>query len=66
MSRNKTIRIGLSARLFHPRHGATGIESKTLQVLEQSIALTRTLAADPVPLVALIEELAVHFTRTTT
>ena len=38
MSRNKTIRIGLSARLFHPRHGATGIESKTLQVLEQSIA----------------------------
>ncbi|WP_398306390.1 gamma-glutamyl-gamma-aminobutyrate hydrolase family protein [Zoogloea sp.] len=38
MSRNKTIRIGLSARLFHPRDGATGIESKTLQVLEQSIA----------------------------
>ncbi|WP_374492979.1 gamma-glutamyl-gamma-aminobutyrate hydrolase family protein [Zoogloea sp.] len=38
MSRNKTIRIGLSARLFHPRQGATGIESKTLQVLEQSIA----------------------------
>jgi len=36
--RNKTIRIGLSARLFHPRKGATGIESKTLQVLEQSIA----------------------------
>lgn len=38
MVRNKPLRIGLSARLFHPRHGAAGIESKTLQVLEQSIA----------------------------
>jgi len=38
MSRTKTVRIGLSARLFHPRDGAVGIESKTLQVLEQSIA----------------------------
>jgi putative glutamine amidotransferase len=38
MARSKTIRIGLSARLFHPRDGAMGIESKTLQVLEQSIA----------------------------
>ncbi|HRH73400.1 gamma-glutamyl-gamma-aminobutyrate hydrolase family protein [Zoogloea sp.] len=38
MNRTKTIRIGLSARLFHPRDGAVGIESKTLQVLEQSIA----------------------------
>lgn len=38
MGRNKPLRIGLSARLFHPRAGATGIESKTLQVLEQSIA----------------------------
>lgn len=38
MSRRKTIHIGLSARLFHPRQGAIGIESKTLQVLEQTIA----------------------------
>ena len=38
MVRSKPLRIGLSARLFHPRDGATGIESKTLQVLEQSIA----------------------------
>ncbi|MDD3355181.1 type 1 glutamine amidotransferase [Zoogloea sp.] len=38
MAKAKTIRIGLSARLFHPREGATGIESKSLQVLEQSIA----------------------------
>lgn len=38
MSRNKPLKIALSARLFHPREGATGIESKTLQVLEQSIA----------------------------
>lgn len=38
MARTKTIRIGLSARLFHPKAGATGLESKTLQVLEQSIA----------------------------
>ncbi|WP_298619403.1 gamma-glutamyl-gamma-aminobutyrate hydrolase family protein [uncultured Zoogloea sp.] len=38
MARNATIRIGLSARLFHPQDGATGLQSKTLQVLEQSIA----------------------------
>jgi len=38
MTRNKTIRIGLSARLFHPQDGATGLQSKTLQVLEQSVA----------------------------
>ncbi len=30
--------IGLSARIFHPEAGATGIKTKTLQVLEQSIA----------------------------
>jgi putative glutamine amidotransferase len=36
--RRKTIRIGLSARLFHPELNATGIKTKTLQVLEQSIA----------------------------
>jgi putative glutamine amidotransferase len=38
MFRSKPLKIGLSARLFHPRDGATGIESKTLQVLEQTIA----------------------------
>jgi putative glutamine amidotransferase len=36
--RRKTIKIGLSARLFHPEPDATGIKTKTLQVLEQSIA----------------------------
>lgn len=30
--------IGLSARMFYPAEGAQGIHSKTLQVLEQSIA----------------------------
>ena len=38
MSRNKPARIGLSARIFHPEPDAQGIRSKTLQVLEQSVA----------------------------
>lgn len=37
MSR-RPLRIGLSARIYHPRAGATGIESKPLQYLEQSVA----------------------------
>jgi putative glutamine amidotransferase len=36
--RRRPIRIGLSARIFHPEHGASGIRTKTLQVLEQSVA----------------------------
>ena len=31
-------RIGVSARLSHPQPGATGIQTKTLQYLEQSVA----------------------------
>jgi len=38
MSRGKPVRIGLSARIFHPEPDAHGIRSKTLQVLEQSVA----------------------------
>lgn len=37
-TRRKPLHIGLSARIFHPQVGATGIQTKTLQVLEQSIA----------------------------
>lgn len=36
--RRKALRIGLSARLFYPEQNAVGIKTKTLQVLEQSIA----------------------------
>lgn len=32
------LRIGLSARIFHPQAGATGLQSKSLQYLEQSVA----------------------------
>jgi gamma-glutamyl-gamma-aminobutyrate hydrolase PuuD len=32
------LKIGVSARLFHPEAGAKGIYSKTLQYLEQSVA----------------------------
>jgi gamma-glutamyl-gamma-aminobutyrate hydrolase PuuD len=32
------LRIGVSARLFHPQPDAKGIQSKTLQYLEQSVA----------------------------
>lgn len=38
IGRRRPIRIGLSARIFHPEQGSRGIRTKTLQVLEQSIA----------------------------
>lgn len=38
MSRLPPLRIGLSARIFHPEPGSSGIKTKTLLVLEQSIA----------------------------
>jgi len=38
MFRRRPIRIGLSARIHHPQADSLGIHTKTLQVLEQSIA----------------------------
>ncbi len=35
---NRTLKIGISARIFHPQSGAKGLPSKTLQYLEESIA----------------------------
>lgn len=37
-ARRRPVHIGLSARIFHPEAGGTGLRSKTLQVLEQSVA----------------------------
>ncbi len=34
----RTLKIGVSARIFHPQAGAKGLPSKTLQYLEESIA----------------------------
>ncbi|WP_040051258.1 gamma-glutamyl-gamma-aminobutyrate hydrolase family protein [Caballeronia concitans] len=34
----RTLRIGVSARIFHPEPGARGLRGKTLQYLEESIA----------------------------
>jgi putative glutamine amidotransferase len=34
----RPLRIGLSARIYHPHPGATGLGSKSLQYLEQSVA----------------------------
>jgi len=34
----RTLKIGISARIFHPEAGAKGLRSKTLQYLEESIA----------------------------
>ncbi len=34
----RTLRIGVSARVFHPEPGGLGLRSKTLQYLEESIA----------------------------
>lgn len=35
---HRTLKIGVSARIFHPEEGAKGLSSKTLQYLEESIA----------------------------
>lgn len=34
----RTLKIGISARIFHPESGSKGLRSKTLQYLEESIA----------------------------
>lgn len=34
----RTLRIGVSARIFHPEEGAKGLRGKTLQYLEETIA----------------------------
>ncbi|MFP3656662.1 peptidase C26, partial [Burkholderia sp. SIMBA_052] len=34
----RTLRIGVSARIFHPAPGAKGLRGTTLQYLEESIA----------------------------
>jgi len=50
--KRRPIRIGLSARIFHPEPGASGIKTKTLQVLEQSVAqwvMTRDVLVFMVP-----------------
>ena len=38
MIRRRPLHIGLSARIFHPETDAVGLKTKTLQVLEQSVA----------------------------
>ncbi len=35
---HRTLKIGVSARIFHPEPGSKGLPSKTLQYLEESIA----------------------------
>jgi len=50
----KPLRIGISARIFHPEAGATGLRSKNLQYLEESIAhwvMTRDVLVFMVPTV---------------
>ncbi|MGF6304762.1 hypothetical protein OKW42_008115 [Paraburkholderia sp. WC7.3d] len=37
-SSQRTLRIGVSARIFHPKPGAPGLRGKTLQYVEESIA----------------------------
>lgn len=50
----RTLRIGVSARIFHPEPGATGLRSKNLQYLEESIAqwvMTRDVLVFMIPTV---------------
>ena len=50
----RTLRVGVSARIFHPESGAKGLRSKTLQYLEESIAqwvMTRDVMVFMIPTV---------------
>jgi gamma-glutamyl-gamma-aminobutyrate hydrolase PuuD len=50
----RTLKIGVSARIFHPESGAKGLRSKTLQYLEESIAqwvMTRDVMVFMIPTV---------------
>ena len=38
MTRGRTLKIGISARIFHPAPNSEGIYTKTLQYLEESVA----------------------------
>ncbi len=52
--RSHTLRIGISARIFHPQPDGKGMESKTLQYLEQSVAhwvMARNVLVFMVPVV---------------
>ncbi|MFT4102099.1 MAG: type 1 glutamine amidotransferase [Burkholderiaceae bacterium] len=58
---DRTLRIGISARIFHPQPGGKGLQSKTLQYLEESIAhwvMTRNALVFMVPTVN--QEGAIH------
>jgi putative glutamine amidotransferase len=51
-----TLKIGISARLFHPQPDAKGIQSRTLQYLEQSVAhwvMSRNVLVFMVPTVGM-------------
>ena len=50
----RTLKIGVSARIFHPEPGSIGLRSKTLQYLEESIAqwiMTRDVMVFMIPTV---------------
>jgi gamma-glutamyl-gamma-aminobutyrate hydrolase PuuD len=50
----RTLKIGVSARIFHPEPGATGLRGKNLQYLEESIAqwvMTRDVMVFMIPTV---------------
>ncbi|HLS84904.1 MAG TPA: type 1 glutamine amidotransferase [Burkholderiales bacterium] len=50
-----TLKIGISARILHPQPGARGLQSRTLQYLEQSVAhwvMSRDVLVFMVPTVA--------------
>lgn len=51
----KPLKIGISPRLFHPQPGATGLQSKPLMYLEQSVAhwvMSRDVMVSMIPTIA--------------
>ena len=61
MVSRRTLKIGLSARIFHPQPGGEGLQSKTLQYLEQTAAdwvMTRGVLVLMVPSIS--EDTTLH------
>lgn len=55
LATNRTLRIGISARIFHPEPGAKGLRGKTLQYLEECLAhwiMSRDVIVFMIPTVA--------------
>lgn len=64
LATNRTLRIGISARIFHPEPGSKGLRGKTLQYLEECLAhwvMSRDVLVFMIPTVA--KKGSVHYSN---